>query len=138
MLFLLDFIAVWILFISFILLCVKSVKVSALQSCTITFQIQTFISSVMWLRNEFNHSIVLYLYFSKKKIFQKYIFYYNKVKSFIFEAFEMIQGAYSLKIALMQSFGLYIWWLIMLPLKTNNLEKPSIQLNLLIFILFVT
>ena len=74
-----------------------------------TFHIQTYISSaVMWLRNDFDHSIVLYPYFGKKNIFQKYIFYYNKVKSFFIEVFKTIQGVYSLKIALMQNLGLYL------------------------------
>ena len=86
-------------------------------------------------------SLIFLLYYIhilvKRKSFRN-IFYYNKVKSFVIEAFEMIQRAYSLKIALMQSFGLYLCRLTTLPLKTNNLEKPSIQLNPLIFILFAT
>ena len=81
--------------------------------------------------------ILLYFsYFGEKTVFQKYIFHYNNVKSYVIaafqgthlnELFETIQVVYSLKIALMQNFGLYLWRQIMLPLETNNLGKPTIQ-----------
>ena len=112
-----------------------------------TFHIQICIySAAMWLQYDFDHFIVLYLYFGKKKIFQKYITHYNKVKSHFIttfqgthlnQVFKTIQGVYSLKIALLQNLGWYLWKQVMPPLKTSNLGKPIIQLNPFTFSLFI-
>ena len=85
----------------------------------------------MWLRKDFDTFIVLYPYIGKKKTF-KNISFITTVKSYFIatlqgthlnEMFKTIQGVYSLKIALAQNLGLYLWRRVMPPLKTNNLGK---------------
>ena len=96
----------------------------------------------MWLQKDFNHFIVLYTCFGKKKTFWNISFITTVELYFIAtfqgthlnKVFKTTQGVCSLA----QNVGLPLWRQVMPSLKTNNLGKPSIKLSRFIFRLFIT